>query len=133
MVREASKEEKESRRKDKEQEKKEMAKKWFQPEPEQRLSLEGYTESRSRRDNDNVWMLPQQCDKHWVKEKSTEGVGAGEVSENDCVSFEQTQVNNLRMNVSVSVLNTSRVKIKNPKLAVTEASTVLEKGKVTPN
>ena len=55
------------------------------------------------------------------------------MSENDCVSFEQTQINNLRMNVSVSVLNTSRVKIKIPKLAVTEASTVLEKGKATPN
>ena len=63
MVREASKEEKESRRKDKEQEKKEMAKKWFQPEPEQRLNSEGYTKSRSRRDNDD--------DKHWVQENSS--------------------------------------------------------------
>ena len=112
-----------------------MAKKWFQPEPEQRLNSEGYTKSRSRRDNDDVWMLPQQDDKHWVQEKSsstTEGVAgefnggnstegrAGEVSENDCVSYEQTQDNNLRMNVSV--LNASGVRIKIPELAVTEAS-----------
>ena len=62
---------------------------------------------------------------------STEG-GAGEVSENDCVSYEQTQVNNLNLRMNVSVLNTSRVKIKIPKLAVTETSTVLEKGKATP-
>ena len=102
--------------------------------------------SRSSRYNDDDWMLPQQDDKHWVQENSsstTEGVAgelnggnstegrAGEVSENDCVSYEQTQDNNLRVNVSV--LNTSRVKIKNPKLAVTEASTVLEKGIATPN
>jgi hypothetical protein len=93
--------------------------------------------SRSRRDNDDVWMLPQQDDKHWVQqensssttegvagefngENSTEGsAGTGEVSENVCAIYEQTQ-DIFRMNVSV--LNTSRVKIKIPELTVTKAS-----------
>ena len=126
MVREASKEEKDSRRK-------EMAKKWFQPEPEQRLKSEGYSESRSRRDNDDVWMLPQQDEKHWFQDNSTtEGMAsefnggnstegkAGEVSENECIIYEQTQDNNLR--VKMSVLNTSRVRTKTSELLVIEAS-----------
>ena len=55
------------------------------------------------------------------------GGGRGEVSEN--FIYEQPQINVLRM----SVLNTSRVKVKIPMLPATEASTDLEKGKVTPN
>ena len=133
MVREANKDEKESRRKEERQEKKEMAKKWFQPEPEQRLKSEGYSESRSRRDNDDVWMLPQQDEKHWFQDNSTtEGMAsefnggnstegkAGEVSENECIIYEQTQDNNLR--VKMSVLNTSRVRTKTSELSVIEAS-----------
>ena len=71
MLREANKEDKESRRKEKEHERREMSKKWFQPEPEQNRA-EGYEESR-RCENDDAWKLPQQYDKHLVREKSTEG------------------------------------------------------------
>ena len=99
MVREANKEEKESRRIEEEQEKKAMAKKWFKPEPGKGMGSERCSESRIRSDDD-VWMSHQQNIKHLVQDNensttervatifkrgiSTGGMaGEGEVSEND--------------------------------------------------
>ena len=42
------------------QEKKETARKWFEPEPERRICLTGYSESRSRRVSDDVLNIAQQ-------------------------------------------------------------------------
>ena len=76
MVREANKQEKESRRLEEEQKKKMMTKKWFQPEPGKRMGSQGYSESRGRSDDD-VWMPNHQNIKHLVQDNlksTTEGV-----------------------------------------------------------
>ena len=75
MLREADKEEKESRRKENEQERKEITRKWFQPEQNMNRD-KGYKKSR-RQESEDVWKSTRQHIKHFITEKSTEGRGRG--------------------------------------------------------